>query len=102
VFASDDVVFAWAIGKALLIVIFSVGTLVYVAWAATYQKKKKATHIGISNDSALKYKLPLKRERSCSLQADHLERRKGHTAFWLGLRQKRSGVRKPEQPAGAA
>ena len=99
-FASDDVVFAWAIGKALLIVIVSVGALVYVAWAATYQKKK-ATHIGVSNDSALKYKLPLKRARSCSLQADHLERRKGHTAFWRGLRQKRSSVREPEQPVAA-
>jgi len=87
VFASDDVVFAWAIGKALLIVIVSFGTLVYVAWAATYQKTN-ATHVGISNNSALKYKLPLKRATSCSLQTDHLKRRKGHTTFWLGHRQK--------------
>jgi hypothetical protein len=63
VFASDDVVFAWVIGKALLIVIISFGTLVYVAWAATYPKKN-ARHVGISNGSALKYKLPLKRARS--------------------------------------
>jgi hypothetical protein len=31
--ASDEVVFAWAIGKALLIVIVAVGILIYVAWA---------------------------------------------------------------------
>jgi hypothetical protein len=33
--ATEDVVFAWAIGKALLIVIVSLGILVYVAWAGT-------------------------------------------------------------------
>jgi hypothetical protein len=32
--ASDEVVFAWAIGKALLIVIVSAGILIYAAWAA--------------------------------------------------------------------
>ena len=99
-FESDDAVFAWAIGKALLIVIVSFGALVYAAWAATYQKKN-TTHVGISKDSALKYKLPLKRARSRSLQTDQLTRRKEHTAFWLGPRQKRSNVREPEQPAGA-
>ena len=62
-FASDDVVFAWAIGKALLIVIVSFGTLVYLARGATYPKKN-ARHVGISNDGALKYKLPSKRARS--------------------------------------
>jgi hypothetical protein len=39
VFASDDLVFAWAIGKALLIVIVSFDTLVYAAWAVTWQRK---------------------------------------------------------------
>jgi hypothetical protein len=63
VFASDDVVFAWAIGKALLIVIISFGAVVYVAWAATHPKKN-ARHVGISNHGALKYKLPLKRTTS--------------------------------------
>ena len=77
-FASDDVVFAWAIGKALLIVIFSFGTLVYVAWAATYQKRN-ATGIGISKNSALRYKLPSKKARSCgSSQTGHLKNRMGH------------------------
>jgi hypothetical protein len=31
-FDSEGVLFAWAIGKALLIVIVSVGALVYFAW----------------------------------------------------------------------
>jgi hypothetical protein len=34
-FASDDVVFAWATAKALLVVIVSFGALVYVAWVAS-------------------------------------------------------------------
>src|SRR5882757_2017419 len=92
VFASDDVVFAWAIGKALLIVIVSFGTLVYAAWAATYQLKN-VTHVGMSKDSALKYKLPLKRARSWSLRTDQQKTRKGHIAFWLGPRKKRSNDR---------
>jgi len=50
VIASDDVVFAWAIGKALLIVIVSFGTLVYAAWAVTRQRKKVA-HVEISKDT---------------------------------------------------
>src|SRR5882762_838363 len=53
VLASDDIVFAWAIGKALLIVIFAFGTLVYTAFAATWQRKD-AAHAGIPKDDALK------------------------------------------------
>jgi hypothetical protein len=37
----DDAVFAWAIGKALLIVIISFGALVYLAWAVTWPKASK-------------------------------------------------------------
>jgi len=58
VFASDDV-FAWAIGKALLILIVSFGSLLYVAWAVVWPKKN-AAHVGIPKDSALKYKSSLK------------------------------------------
>jgi hypothetical protein len=50
VIASDDVVFAWAIGKALLIVIVSFGTLVYAAGAVTPQRKK-VPHVEISKDT---------------------------------------------------
>jgi hypothetical protein len=38
---SDEVVFAWAIGKASLIVIASFSSLVYVAWAGTHKTKWK-------------------------------------------------------------
>ena len=47
---SDDAVFAWAMGKALLIVIASFSTLVYAAWAVTRQRKKVA-HIATPKDS---------------------------------------------------
>jgi len=40
-FVSDDVVFAWAIEKALLIVIVAFGILVYAAWAVTWQRPRK-------------------------------------------------------------
>jgi hypothetical protein len=33
--ASDEIVFAWAIGKVLLIVIASFGIVLYVSWAGT-------------------------------------------------------------------
>ena len=33
--ASDEVIFAWAIGKVLVIVIVSVGILLFVSWAGT-------------------------------------------------------------------
>jgi hypothetical protein len=39
VFDSEDVVFAWAIGKSLLIVIVAVGALVYMAWVATRERE---------------------------------------------------------------
>ena len=99
--ASDDVLFAWAIGKALLIVIVSFGTLVYLAWAVTY-REKNATHVGISKDSALNSRLPLERARASSSQTDYVKRRKGHTPLWLGPPTERANVREPEQPAGAA
>jgi pimeloyl-ACP methyl ester carboxylesterase len=40
VFDSVDPVFAWAIGKALLIVIVSFGALVYAAYAVTWPRKR--------------------------------------------------------------
>jgi hypothetical protein len=49
VFDSDDVVFAWVIGKALLIVIVSFIILVYLAWAASWQWGN-AMHFGISKN----------------------------------------------------
>jgi hypothetical protein len=68
--ASDDIVFAWAIAKASLIVIASFGSLVYVAWAVTYQKES-GTHLGIPNNHA--YKSSVKAPRSRSLQTEQLD-----------------------------
>jgi hypothetical protein len=70
VLASDDVIFAWAIGKALLIVIVSPGALVYVAWAVIY-KHEPATHVGISKDRALKYNSPVKAVGAYSLETQN-------------------------------
>ncbi|MGA8492704.1 MAG: hypothetical protein WB711_19940 [Terriglobales bacterium] len=51
---SDEVVFAWAIGKASLIVIASLGSLVYVAWAGTHKTKwKKAPQASGTFSSAV-------------------------------------------------
>ena len=41
-FESGNAVFAWAIGKALLIVILSFGTLVDLAWAVTWRSDSAA------------------------------------------------------------
>lgn len=38
-FDSDDVVFVWAVGKAMLIVIVSAAALVYLAWAVTWKRE---------------------------------------------------------------
>jgi hypothetical protein len=39
--ASDEVIYAWAIGKALLILIVAVGILIYAAWALPGTKPRK-------------------------------------------------------------
>ncbi len=49
---SDDVVFAWAVGKALLIVIVSIGVLVYIAWVAT-RKNETIASVEIPKNGAL-------------------------------------------------
>jgi hypothetical protein len=52
VFDSDDIVFAWAIGKALLILIVSIGTLIYIAWVAA-RKMEISARAGIHENGAL-------------------------------------------------
>ena len=41
-FESGGAVFAWAIGKALLLVIVSFGALVYLVWAVTWRRESTA------------------------------------------------------------
>lgn len=52
-FDSDNVIFAWAMGKAMLIVSVSIGALVCLAWAVT-RKKEIAAQVGIPEDCALR------------------------------------------------
>ena len=99
-FDSEDVAFAWAIGKALLIVILSVGALVYVAWVAT-QKKEIVARVDIPEDAAL---------TSSAVEvnaAPALGLGKIGAAEWArdilsGTSSEESNTRKPEQPTVAA
>ena len=47
----EDVVFAWAIGKALLTGMVSIGALIYVAWILT-RKMEITAHVGIDESGA--------------------------------------------------
>lgn len=48
-FDANDVVFAWAIGKAMLIVMVSIGALVYLVWVVT-RKMEIAAQVRVSED----------------------------------------------------
>jgi hypothetical protein len=106
VFASDDVVFAWAIGKALLIVIVTFGILVYTAWAATYHatyQRKNATHVGIPQDSALKYKSSVIKAGKVLLIANGTaEETEGACRILARTSAEEINVHEPRQPAAAA
>lgn len=58
-FDPHDVVFAWAIGKALVIVFVSLSTLVYLAWAVT-RRGEVAAHLERPRHIALKYRSSVK------------------------------------------
>jgi hypothetical protein len=49
VFNADDGVFGWAIGKAVLILMVSIGALVYLAWAVT-RRTEIESRAGASED----------------------------------------------------
>ena len=95
--ASDDVVFAWAIGKALLIVIASFGILVYAAWAVTY-KNKNATQVEIPKDSVLKYKTSAKAGKVLLITEEAEEARR----ILAKTSVEEINVHEPEQPAATA
>jgi hypothetical protein len=100
VFDSEDVVFAWAIGKALLIVIVSVGALVYVAWVVT-RKREIAPRVEIPENAAL---------RSSAVKASNmpfsgLEKTgaaEGARPILSGTSREENNTRKAEQPPAAA
>jgi hypothetical protein len=63
-FSSDELVFAWPIGKALLIVIVACGILVYAAWAGTKRTLR----------SSGKHKFPVRVGRKSSVHRATLHR----------------------------
>jgi hypothetical protein len=100
VFASDDVVFAWAIGKALLIVIVSVGTLVYAAWAVTWQKD--AAQVRIPKQSALKYQSSVQAGTVLLAGSGTTEEAEGARRIPARTSAEQINVPAPKEPAAAA
>jgi hypothetical protein len=98
----DDVVFAWAIGKALLILIVSFGTLVYAAWAAVTWQEKNAAQFGIPNDSALKYAISVKAGKVSFIAIGITEEAEGTRRIFVRTSGEEMNIHKPEQPAAAA
>ena len=99
-FDSEDVVFAWAIGKALLIVIVSVGALVYIAWVAT-RKKEIVARVDIPENGTL---------RSSAVNASKVppigpgktRAAEGARHILSGTSAEENNTRKPEQPTVVA
>jgi hypothetical protein len=100
VFDSEDVVFAWAIGKALLIVIVAVGILVYIAWVAT-RKNWVFARVDIQENEAL---------RSSAVNASQVPPKgpekagaaEGARHILSGTSAQENNRRQPEQPTIAA
>jgi hypothetical protein len=101
VFASDDPVFAWAVAKALLIVIVAFGVLIYAAWVVTWQRQD-AAHVGTLKDGALKYKSSVERARFRSLPAEQTDETEAARHILAHGLVEEINVREPGQPAAAA
>ncbi len=100
VFDSEDVVFVWAIGKALLIVIVSVSALLYIAWVAT-----RTTEVGARVDlpevGALKLSA-VKAGQVPPLVPGKLGAADGARHIPSGISTEENNSREPEQPTFAA
>ena len=99
-FASDDVVFAWAIGKALLIVIVSFATLgyaawVYAAWAANWQRKNVA-HLEIPKDGVLKHRSSVKAGKVLLIANGTTEEQEGARSILSRTSAEETNVPEPE------
>jgi hypothetical protein len=101
-FASDDAVFAWAIGKALLIVIVSFGTLVYAAWAWATWQMKNAEHVEIPKDSALKYDSSVKASKVLLIANGTAEEADGARRILATTSAEETNAHEPERPTAAA
>jgi hypothetical protein len=101
VFDSDDVVFAWAIGKAILIVVVALVILAYAAWVVTRQSED-AAQVGIPEDSALKHKSSLQAGTVVFIGRGTTEEAGGVRNILVGTSTEGINVYKPEKPAPAA
>jgi len=97
VFDPHDVVFAWAIGKALVILFVSLSTLVFLAWAVT-RRGEVAAHVERPRHIALKYRSSVKMDtRHLSPDKTAGETEAPHVS-WVGTSADKVIVQEPEQP----
>lgn len=70
-FSSDELVFAWPIGKALLIVIVAFSVLIYAAWAGTRRtlpsSGKRKFPVRAGHESSVHRPAPLHRSDSAKV-----------------------------------
>lgn len=101
-FDGDDAVFAWAIGKALLIVFVSFGTLVCAAWWAVTRQGENAAHVEIPSDSALKCKSSVEAGKALPIADRTGEEPEGTHPILARTLAEDIDVHDPGQPAAAA
>jgi hypothetical protein len=99
--ASDDVVFAWAIGKALLIVIVSLGILVYAAWAVARQTEN-AAHVGSPKDSVVKHTSSVRAGKVLLIANRTTEAEERARPIPAGASVEEDNLHVPTQPTAAA
>ena len=92
-FQSDDVVFAWVIGKALLIIVASLGILLYLAWAVTLQREKVVSSVSAKDGPRDSKGLGAQETTEESQEARHC---------LPGTLAREIDVPEPEQPTAAA
>jgi hypothetical protein len=105
VFDSNDPVFAWAVGKALLIVIVSIGILVYLAWAVTRQNEI-AVDAGGLEDGVLRSRSSVKESKVPIAASGAVERVEEAPRILARTSEEESveenNVHEAERPAAAA
>ena len=99
-FDSEDIVFAWAIGKSLLIVIVSVGALIYIAWVAT-RKKEILARVDIPGNGTLRSSA-VKASKVPPIGPGKIGEAEGARHILSGTSAEENNTRKPEQPTVAA
>ena len=100
-FESGDVVFAWAMGKALLIVIVSLGILVYLAWAVT-RNKEIVPHAEILEDGVLRSRSAAKASEVPFIAPGTTGEAEGARHILPRTSAEENNTRQSEQPAAAA